>query len=48
MAETIGAIGGFFLIALIVWQVAKNGMARSNGDVDGVDSYYDHTRGGGD
>jgi len=45
MFQIISAVLGFLVIALTVWQVAKNGIARSNGNVDNVNS-YDHSQGG--
>ena len=36
---------GLLIIVVTIWQVARRGTARDNGDVDGVNSYYDHTGG---
>ena len=48
VVEIAGAAAGALIILVVVWKIVRNGVARSNGEIDTSDSGGDSTWMGGD
>ena len=38
--QIVGAVSGFLIIAVTLWQLIRNGIARSNGKVPGIEDAW--------
>ena len=48
VVEIIGAAAGVLIILVVVWKIVRNGVARSNGEIDTSGPGGDSTWMGGD